>query len=148
MRDCSYETALDMGLLHDSMNQSSLHMARRRNASQKAWTTGMNPITQRSTTPAQQNGTGNQAKAVAQKPVNNRETNSPEKHANDRLVFLFGNMLVSGPQPSQALISLTIQGTFNLNYCQKWGHLHRHILWGDTGRSRPQLLTQDGPAGH
>ncbi|MCJ1271313.1 hypothetical protein MMC22_011213 [Lobaria immixta] len=65
----------------------------RRNAPQKAWTTGMNPITQRSTTPAQQNGAGNQAKAVSQRPVNNRETNSPEKHAHDRLIFLLGNMI-------------------------------------------------------
>lgn len=95
----------------------------------------MNPITQRSTTPAQQNGAGNQTKAVSQKPVNNRETSTPEKHANDRLMFLFGNMIVSGPQACQALIALTIKGTFHLNHGQKWGHLHRDILWGDTGRS-------------
>lgn len=128
------ETALDIGVLHYTISPSSLHMASRRNAPQKAWTTGMNPITQRSTTPAQQNGAGNQAKAVSQRPVNNRETNSPEKHAHDRLIFLLGNMIVSSPQASQALIALTIKGTSGLNHCQKRRYLHRNIFWDNTGR--------------
>ncbi len=75
-----------------------MHLAKstnfRRSAPQKAWTSGMNPITQRSNTPNQQNGGALQAK-VAQKPTNNEESNTPEKHANDRLMYLFGNFMVS-----------------------------------------------------
>ncbi|MCJ1229114.1 hypothetical protein MMC12_005779 [Toensbergia leucococca] len=67
--------------------------AQRRNPTQKAWTSGMNPITQRSTTPAQQNGTSSQPKSSPQKNMNNKETNTPDRHANDRLLFLLGNLM-------------------------------------------------------
>lgn len=55
----------------------------------------MNPITQRSNTPTQQNGVGLQAKAATQKPSNNQESTTPEKHANDRLLYLLGHVMVS-----------------------------------------------------
>lgn len=67
----------------------------RRNAPQKAWTSGMNPITQRSNTPTQQNGVGLQAKATTQKPPNHQESATPERHANDRLLYLLGNFMVN-----------------------------------------------------
>ena len=130
-----WKSALNIGALHCSISHSSLHMASRRNAPQKAWTTGTNPITQRSTTPAQQNGAGSQAKSVVPKPPDNRETNTPDKHANDRLLYLFGNMMVRESQASQALIKLTIKGTSGLNHSKKWRCFYRDILRGNTGRS-------------
>ena len=54
----------------------------------------MNPITQRSNTPTQQNGVGLPAKATTQKPPNHQESITPEKHANDRLLYLLGNFMV------------------------------------------------------
>lgn len=76
-------------------------MIYRRNVPQKAWTSGMNPITQRSTTSAQQNGVGSQAKnnAHAHKVATNQEANM-EKLANDRLVYLLGNFMVSKTRTS------------------------------------------------
>lgn len=68
----------------------------RRSMPQKAWTSGMNPITQRSNTPAQQNGVGNRIKTGPSKTTGNQETTTPEKYANDRLLLLLANMMVSG----------------------------------------------------
>ena len=70
------------------------HVNYRRNVPQKAWTSGMNPITQRSTTSGQQNGVGSQAKNNAQKTATNQEA-STEKLANERLLYLVGNFMVS-----------------------------------------------------
>lgn len=94
-------------------NKLNLHMTFRRNAPQKAWS-GMNPITQRSTTPAQQNGVGNQPKVVPQKPGNNEETGTTDQHANDRLLFLFANMMVSCPQATHAVDHADDQRAFLL----------------------------------
>ena len=66
----------------------------RRNVPQKAWTSGMNPITQRSTTSGQLNGLGNQTKANAHKTTANQE-GSIEKLGNERLVYLLLNFMVS-----------------------------------------------------
>ena len=55
----------------------------------------MNPITQRSTTPAQQNGGGSQTKPTSQKATINQEMNASDRNANDRLVYLLGNFMVS-----------------------------------------------------
>ncbi|KAL8694728.1 MAG: hypothetical protein Q9218_000654 [Villophora microphyllina] len=65
----------------------------RKSGPQKAWQTGMNPITQRSTTPASQNGNIAQAKAATQKPVLSMEVGNADKHAHDRLVFLHTHFL-------------------------------------------------------
>ena len=54
----------------------------------------MNPITQRSTTSSQQNGVGPQAKNNAHKAAMNQEA-SMEKLANERLVYLLANFMVS-----------------------------------------------------
>lgn len=73
----------------------SLRTSFRRPTPQKAWTSGMNPITQRSTTPAQQNCAGSQGKVTTQKFASVQETSTPEKHANDRLLYLLGNFMVN-----------------------------------------------------
>ncbi|KAL9601326.1 MAG: hypothetical protein Q9219_002621 [cf. Caloplaca sp. 3 TL-2023] len=65
----------------------------RKPAPQKAWQSGMNPITQRSTTPANQNGSISQAKAGSQKPAANMEIGTAEKLAHDRLLFLMTHFL-------------------------------------------------------
>ena len=54
----------------------------------------MNPITQRSTASGQQNGIAAQAKNNAHKAVISPEPNM-EKLANDRLVYLLANLIVS-----------------------------------------------------
>ncbi|KAI4224673.1 MAG: hypothetical protein L6R36_004481 [Xanthoria steineri] len=59
----------------------------------KAWQTGMNPITQRSTMPAAQNGNLAQPKISPKKPAANMELANADKHAHDRLVFLMANFM-------------------------------------------------------
>ncbi|CAD6589729.1 MAG: hypothetical protein ASARMPRED_004182 [Alectoria sarmentosa] len=66
--------------------------AQKRNVPQKAWTSGMNPITQRSTTSGQQNGVGSQAKNNAHKIAINQEANM-EKLPNERLMYLLANFM-------------------------------------------------------
>ncbi|KAL8711363.1 MAG: hypothetical protein Q9220_004260 [cf. Caloplaca sp. 1 TL-2023] len=61
-------------------------------AQHKAWS-GMNPITQRSTTPASQNGNVSQARVGPQKSVPPMEVGNADKHAYDRLVYLMANFL-------------------------------------------------------
>jgi len=55
----------------------------------------MNPITQRSTTPAQQNGAGPHTKPTLQQTTVTQDMNASDRHANDRLLFLLGNFMVS-----------------------------------------------------
>ncbi|MCJ1370049.1 hypothetical protein MMC20_001261, partial [Loxospora ochrophaea] len=77
----------------DANRKSSINASdgsQRRNNPQKAWTTGMNPITQRSHGPSQQNGT---SKATLQKANASQETNTADQHAHDRLLFLLGNFM-------------------------------------------------------
>ena len=66
----------------------------RRNGPQKAAWTGMNPITQRSTTSSQQNGVGSQPKNNAHKAATNQEAGM-EKVANERLMYLMAQFMVS-----------------------------------------------------
>ena len=54
----------------------------------------MNPLTHRTTTPAQQNGVGAHSKNSPQKPFANQEVAAIDKHAHDRLVYLYGNAMV------------------------------------------------------
>ncbi|KAI9701453.1 MAG: hypothetical protein M1836_001508 [Candelina mexicana] len=69
----------------------------RRLPTQKAWTQGTNPITgQRPSTHSHQNGNVSQTKSTGTAKtmaVTSRETNTPDKHANDRLLFLLGNFI-------------------------------------------------------
>lgn len=60
---------------------------------QKAWQSGMNPITQRSNTPASQNGGISQTKQGSQKPSSGMDVGSADKHAHDRLLFLMTHSL-------------------------------------------------------
>ena len=87
-----------LSLLHDVRLNHEMYPGSqvfcRRNATPKAWTSGMNPITQRSTTSGQQNGIGSQAKNVTHKATINSEGNM-EKLANERLMYLLMNLMVS-----------------------------------------------------
>ncbi|KAL9586026.1 MAG: hypothetical protein Q9212_001171 [Teloschistes hypoglaucus] len=67
--------------------------SQRKTAPPTAWQTGTNPITQRSTTRASQNGNLVQAKAATQKPAPSMEVGNADKHAHDRLVFLHTHFL-------------------------------------------------------
>ncbi|KAL8831794.1 MAG: hypothetical protein Q9170_005151 [Blastenia crenularia] len=67
--------------------------ASQRKPPQKAWQSGMNPITQRSTTPASQNGSISQAKSGPQKPTPAMEAGTADRHAHDRLLFLMTHFL-------------------------------------------------------
>ncbi|KAI9819429.1 MAG: hypothetical protein M1832_003992 [Thelocarpon impressellum] len=66
----------------------------RRNSTQRAWTQGTNPITQRSAAYAQSNGAATQPRG-ASRPMAapSKESNTPDKHANDRMVFLLANFI-------------------------------------------------------
>ena len=66
----------------------------------------MNPITQRSTTSSQQNGVGPQAKNNAHKAATSYEA-STEKQANERLMCLLVNFLVSQLHETRQSESLT-----------------------------------------
>jgi hypothetical protein len=70
----------------------------RRGSTPKAWA-ATNLVTQRSSNYNQQNGSMNQPKGgVSKTPTANvKETNTPDRHANDRLLFLMANFLVCSP---------------------------------------------------
>ncbi|KAL5358345.1 hypothetical protein BJX96DRAFT_39782 [Aspergillus floccosus] len=70
---------------------SPLDGTQRRSNSQKAWTSGTNPITQRSTY-SQQNGSFSQKQSPSPRPTP-KESNTPDSHAHDRLVFLFTSFI-------------------------------------------------------
>ncbi|KAI9673280.1 MAG: hypothetical protein M1829_004345 [Trizodia sp. TS-e1964] len=68
----------------------------KRNPSQKAWSQGPNTSTQRNYTQIQQNGGANSsAKNTAAKTAATplKETPTPDKHANDRLIFALGKSI-------------------------------------------------------
>ncbi|KAL4888449.1 hypothetical protein BDV59DRAFT_206148 [Aspergillus ambiguus] len=70
---------------------SPLDGTQRRSNSQKAWTSGTNPITQRSTY-SHQNGNLSQKQSPSPRPTS-KESNTPDSHAHDRLVFLFTSFI-------------------------------------------------------
>lgn len=91
-------------LLYDIARANlSLRISYRKPAPQKAWQSGMNPITQRSTMPAAQNGNIAQPKTSTQKSAANVELANADKHAHDRLVFLMANFMVWSTFPAQLL---------------------------------------------
>lgn len=87
-----------LSFLHDLQSKREMYPGSqaiyRRHVTPKAWTSGMNPITQRSTTSGQQNGIGSQTKNAAHKAAINSEVNM-EKLANERLMYLLVNFMVS-----------------------------------------------------
>ncbi|KAJ5684701.1 uncharacterized protein N7477_001046 [Penicillium maclennaniae] len=62
--------------------------AQRRANSQKAWTQGTNPITQRSSF-----SNGNMARQSGSPQPGLKESNTPDNHAHDRLLFLFASFI-------------------------------------------------------
>lgn len=75
----------------------------RRSSSQKAWTQGTNPITQRY---SQQNGSMTHQKQSAPTKAP-KETNTSDNHAHDRLIFLVTSFIVSSICASAGLQKLT-----------------------------------------
>ncbi|KAL4877154.1 hypothetical protein BJY04DRAFT_230841 [Aspergillus karnatakaensis] len=72
---------------------SPLDGGQRRSNSQKAWTQGTNPITQRPSF-SQQNGNSNMSQKQSPSPRPSlKESNTPDNHAHDRLVFLFTSFI-------------------------------------------------------
>ncbi|KAH1503547.1 hypothetical protein KXX52_006007 [Aspergillus fumigatus] len=63
----------------------------RRSNSQKAWTQGTNPITQRSSH-SPHNGNMTPKPSISPKPTS-RESNTPDQHAHDRLIFLLTSFI-------------------------------------------------------
>ncbi|CAG8036848.1 unnamed protein product [Penicillium olsonii] len=78
----------------DSRRQSGSPVdgGQRRTNSHKAWTQGTNPITQRSSY-ASSNGNMTQQRQAASPRPNQKESNTPDSHAHDRLVFLFASFI-------------------------------------------------------
>ena len=77
-----------------TLSSDKLTVASRR-PTQKAWQSGMNPLTQRSTTPGHQNGNTVPNKGNSARPILSQETGMPDKHAHDRLISLYANAIVS-----------------------------------------------------
>ncbi|KAL2832040.1 hypothetical protein BDW59DRAFT_114728 [Aspergillus cavernicola] len=70
---------------------SPMDGGQRRSNSQKAWTQGTNPITQRPSY-SQQNGSMSQKSSPSPNPLS-KESNTPDNHAHDRLLFLFTSFI-------------------------------------------------------
>ena len=67
-----------------------------RRPSQKAWTQGTNPITQRNINNSLPNGTPHQARNAAKGSlVPHHDLLSADRHADDRLLYLLANCVVS-----------------------------------------------------
>ncbi|KAJ5494588.1 SM domain found in ataxin-2 [Penicillium fimorum] len=64
----------------------------RRTNSHKAWTQGTNPITQRSSYTSSNGNVTHQKQSGSPRP-NQKESNTPDSHAHDRLVFLFASFI-------------------------------------------------------
>ncbi|CAI7579023.1 unnamed protein product [Penicillium viridicatum] len=64
----------------------------RRTNSHKAWTQGTNPITQRSSYTSSNGNMTHQKQSGSPRP-NQKESNTPDSHAHDRLVFLFASFI-------------------------------------------------------
>ncbi|KAJ5610838.1 hypothetical protein N7510_007557 [Penicillium lagena] len=64
----------------------------RRSNSQKAWTQGTNPITQRTSYASSNGNTSHQRQTGSPRP-GQKESNTPDSHAHDRLVFLFASFI-------------------------------------------------------
>ncbi|PGH12339.1 hypothetical protein AJ80_06749 [Polytolypa hystricis UAMH7299] len=60
----------------------------RRNNPQKAWGQNTNPINQKSSYSHQNGGASHRKSTISPKPSTSKESNTPDMHANDRLVFL------------------------------------------------------------
>ena len=86
----------------------------RRSNSHKAWSQGTNPITQRST---HSSSNGNMAQKQSGSPrPGQKESNTADNHAHDRLVFLFATFIVRSFQ--SALSKPLTQPTLFSRVCQ------------------------------
>ncbi|GMF69071.1 unnamed protein product [Aspergillus oryzae] len=120
---------------------SPLDGGQRRSNSQKAWTQGMNPITQRSSY-SQQNGNMAQKQNAAPKPTS-KESNTPDNHAHDRLVFLVTSFIVSlstlDPTRDETEVDLSLEAT---NTSAGWDQFEANArLFGATSSYDENLYT-------
>ncbi|KAJ5333692.1 SM domain found in ataxin-2 [Penicillium brevicompactum] len=78
----------------DSRRQSGSPVdgGQRRTNSHKAWTQGTNPITQRSSYSSSNGNLTHQRQTASPRP-NQKESNTSDNHAHDRLVFLFASFI-------------------------------------------------------
>ena len=65
-----------------------------RPAAPKAWTSGTNPLTQRGTSSPQSNGVATPSKSTSAKSNAQKEAGISDKHAHDRLLYVFGASIV------------------------------------------------------
>lgn len=114
----------------------------RRLNSQKAWTSGANPITQKSASQTQQNGSVLQAKPVTPvKTPQQKETATPDKHANDRLVFILAAAIVSHCRLYGIFNSLTLAQGTSVTIITKSGDKFEGIFSGSLPDSNETNIT-------
>lgn len=88
----------------------------RRAPSQKAWTSAINPITQKNTSQSLPNGNiSHQKPAVPERASTSKEAPSSDKHAHDRLTFILAASIVSPALLTRPSIANLFQGTTNLH---------------------------------
>ncbi|KAG8528108.1 uncharacterized protein KY384_007024 [Bacidia gigantensis] len=133
------KTMVSTGKADGSRKQGSVmnDATQKRAPAQKAWQSGMNPITQRSNTPTQQNGAVVQNKSGYR--LDESEGGSAEKISHDRLLHLFANAIVN---QERLLISFQSangpwQGN-NATLTTKNGDIYTGIFFGAS-------LSQDEP---
>ena len=118
-----------------------------RNPIPKAWTSGRNPITQRSNTPGQSNGAGPQPQSTG-KPSAAQEINPASKLVNhDRLLWLMTTSMVSvtlcnGPERTFSKIRFLGSKCHNRN--DKPGCLFWPFLGSNYRQRRVCISTEDG----
>lgn len=99
----------------------------RRNNPPRAWMQNTNPISRKDAGAgvSQQNGGAVHGRkpTVSPKPHTNKESNTPDMHSHDRLLFLMTAFIVSWHLP------LSAQSYIN-SYCAGHGYNNHHQEWG------------------
>jgi Ataxin 2 SM domain len=118
------------------------NLTNRRTNSQKAWTTVANPIAQKIPAQPQQNGNVLQAKQIpAVKTPQQKDTSTPDKHANDRLVFILAAAIVSRPQFLGYLVADCLHQGTSVTITTKSGEAYEGILSYSTPDSTETNIT-------
>jgi hypothetical protein len=119
-----------------------MNLTNRRPNSQKAWTTGANPLTPKSSVQPQQNGNILQAKQIATVKIpQQKDTATPDKHANDRLVFILAAAIVSHPSFLRHLVADFFHQGTSLTVMTKSGETYEGILSYSTPDSTETNIT-------
>lgn len=144
-------------LVYEPRVFTDLIVCSKRNPAPGAWTTGTNPITQRSSASPATNGTANGVSKSSDNSTkrshNTPATTSAEKHAHDRLLFLLANFTVSLTH-STRLHALTSRQGLPATVTLKNGEQFSGIFSGASttptdGRYILKMVKRVGaPAGH